>query len=74
MKPAFVSPTPQTATVEGVEVRLWAGVTPEGVPFTLLVHRLAVEVHHEAALLERWPILEKRRTVPPEAIKAGGAS
>jgi hypothetical protein len=59
---AFLTPTPETMSLDGVEARVWAGVTETGSPLRLAVHRVFLEPEHEAATLAYFPILEPRAT------------
>lgn len=69
---AIVSPTAQTLSFDGVEARIWNAVTESGAPFHLAVHRVAVDLEHDAAVLSAFPILAERKT--PEKITEPSAA
>lgn len=57
---ALLAPTEQTLVLDGVETRLWGGVSEHGTPFRLAVHRCFMELGHEAAFVRDFPMLEER--------------
>jgi hypothetical protein len=57
-----IEPTNQTTQVDGVLVRLWRGVTSDGVGCSVFVHRIAVNDTHDA-----FPFaVELQEQIPPD--------
>jgi hypothetical protein len=58
---AHVTPTDEELDADGVECRIWVGVTARGTPFRLAVHRVFVDAGAtEKALLDELTILKPR--------------
>lgn len=49
-----ITATEHTTHLDGVEVRLWEGVTQDGVPCKVFVHRIAVRDDRDASVFERY--------------------
>ncbi len=45
--------TPTITTIDGVPVRLWEGVTQDGIPVKVFIHRIAVASDQDHAAFER---------------------
>lgn len=56
-----ITSTDQTTTIAGVPVRLWEGVTSDGVPCRVFVHRMAVHNNDDSTKFEK----ELRAQLPP---------
>lgn len=50
---ATIQKTDQIVTVDGVQARVWNGVTEKGIPFTALIYRLGVKREDDAGEFER---------------------
>lgn len=53
-----IEATDQLTTLDGVSVRVWNGVTEDGIPCTLFVHRIAVRDDADCSRFER-ELIEK---------------
>jgi hypothetical protein len=56
-----ITSTDVTTRIDGVPVRLWEGVTEDGISCKVLVHRIAVRDEHDASRFER----ELKEQLPP---------
>lgn len=56
-----ITSTSETTTIDGVPVRLWEGVTEQGLPCKVFVHRIAVAKDQDSAQFDR----ELREQPPP---------
>jgi hypothetical protein len=56
-----ITATEKTTTMDGVPVRLWSGVTEDGTPCQVFVHRIAVEAKEDCSRFDR----ELQEKLPP---------
>lgn len=56
-----ITSTNQITHVDGVQVRVWEGKTPKGIPVKVFVHRVAVSREEDTAELDR----ELKETMEP---------
>lgn len=56
-----IEATDKLTHLDGVQVRVWNGVTEQGTPCLVFVHRIAVEEHQDTASFER----ELSERLPP---------
>lgn len=56
-----IEATDKLTTIDGVPVRLWEGVTADGTPCKVFVHRVAVREDQDQTQFER----ELREQLPP---------
>lgn len=56
-----IESTDKLTTIDGVPVRVWNGVTAEGTPCLVFVHRIAVHKDHDSSQFER----ELQEQLPP---------
>ncbi len=50
---ATMEPTSEIVTVDGVQARVWNGVTEKGIRFTALVYRIAVHKDDDSLEFDR---------------------
>ena len=57
----MIESTDATTRLDNVPVRLWEGVTEDGIPCKVFIHRIAVANEADATVFER----ELERKLPP---------